>query len=120
MMDIGLREVAESIGGVIVGLLTLVYKNLSGEVKAAKAVADAALPRADFVQTLNSLEQGRKEFREGQINLFKELAIHAREDSIKFDTLTKDFNGGMTRITDTLHELHGEVLKELNMKVDKK
>jgi hypothetical protein len=118
-MEIGLREIAEAIGGIIVGLLSIVYRNLVGEVKAAKAVADAALPRADFVQAMSALEKGRQEFREGQIKLFERMELHTEVDTAKFESLSKDFNGGLNRIADTMNELHIETLRELNKKADK-
>jgi hypothetical protein len=118
-MDIGLREVAEAIGAIIVGLLSIVYKNLIGEMKAARAVAEAALPRADFLQAMSALEQGRREFRDGQIKLFERMELHTLDDARRFEALSKDFNGGMSRITDTMHQLHAETLTELNKKADK-
>lgn len=118
-MEIGLRELLEGLGAIIMGLLSIVWKNLSGDLKATKILAEAALPRADFIKSMTDLETGRREFREGQIKLFERIEQHAKEDTVRFETLTKDFNGAATRITDAMHENHTEILKALNGKVDK-
>lgn len=119
-MDIGVREIAEITGGAIVGLLTIVWRNLNGEIKAAKAVAEAALPRADFLEQMERLEQGRREFREVQIGMQVRIEAHIREDAIRFELLTKDFNGGMSRIVETINKNHTEFLREMNTKEDRR
>lgn len=118
-MDIGLREVLEIIGTIIMGLLTIVWRNLNGDIKASKAIAEAALPRADFTRYIEATEATRREFRESLGKLFERTEQHERRDDEAFKVVTRDFTLGMNALRDTIWQGQREILKELNEKADK-
>lgn len=118
-MEIGVREILESIAGVVMTLLSLVWRNLNGEIKASKVIAEAAVPRKEFVELMDRQEASRKEFRESLVKLFERTEAHERRDNEAFQTVTRDFTQGMNSLRDSMFQNTREILKEMNGKADK-
>jgi len=118
-MDLNWRDIADIVGVAIMGLLTIVWRNLNGEIKAAKSIAEAALPNAQFMAYVERTEAARKEFRESIVKLFERTEAHERRDEEAFKMVTRDFTAGMNALRDTIWQGQREILKELNNKADK-
>ncbi len=129
-MDIGWRDIADIIGVTIMGLLTLVWRNVNGEIKAAREIAKAALPSAEFREYVERTEGARKEFRESLVKLFERTEAHERRDDEAFKSVTRDFTAGMNAIRENLTQNSNalrdqiwqgqrEIMKELNGKADR-
>lgn len=118
-MDIGIREILEATGAILMGLLTIVWRNLNGDIKAAKEIAKAALPTEQFVRQQETTEGARKEFRESLIKLFERTETHERRDEEVFKSLTRDFTLGMNALRDQMWQGQREILNQLNNKADR-
>lgn len=129
-MEIGIREILEAVGAILMGLLTIVWRNLNGDIKAAKEIAKAAVPTEQFLRYQESTDVARKEFRESLVKLFERTESHERRDDEAFKTVTRDFTAGMNALRenitasgntlrDQMWQGQREILKELNGKADK-
>lgn len=92
----------------IIGGAAWIWQHLNGDIKAAKAVADAAVPREDFKGYVERMERARVEFRENVQQLFKELGEHFKDDK-----------ASQERVLDALNRQTDILTDRINSKMDK-
>ena len=80
---------------------------------------DGKVDRDEFKQFLDETSQSRGELRDSIIKLFDSLKMHEEKDTLRFEILTKDFNGGMARLTEVVNKTTLDLLREINGKQDK-
>jgi hypothetical protein len=64
----------------IAGLLAWVWQRINGDIKAAKAVADAAVPREEFKGFVERMIKSEENHRSDIKELFGNLALHFKDD----------------------------------------
>lgn len=104
--------VATSALGLLVAILAFYGKRISDK-------ADDAMTRQEFKDYVERIEVGRREFRESQIKMFERMDNHDKLDASRFEILTKDFNGGLQRLSEKMSDNQVQLLTELSKKADR-
>ena len=77
------------------------------------------LSKEEFKTYLDEASGSRKDLRESIIKLFEKMDNHDKLDSVRFESIVKDFNGGVNRLSEKINEAQISILTQLNGKVDK-
>ncbi len=77
------------------------------------------LSREEFAGYLQDAKQSRSELRESIMKLFNNQENHEKLDAVRFDSIIKDFNGGINRLSEKIGDVQVSILTQLNGKVDK-
>ena len=64
----------------LMGIIGYLWQRINGDIKAARAVAEASVPRAEFDGYIARMEKNRTETRETNIAMFEKLDKHAEAD----------------------------------------
>ena len=106
------RDIATGVLGVLVLIIGYLYKSMADEMK-------AKLSKEEFKTYLEEASTSRKELREAIMKLFLNLENHEKLDAVRFDSVIKDFNGGVNRLSEKISEAQISIMTQLNLKADK-
>ena len=101
-------------GGVTV-ILTILWwwvRSVSDDMK-------TKLSREEFASYLQDAKASRNEIRETLVKLFERADNHEKLDAVRFESVIKDFNGGMQRLSEKISDTQVNILTKLNDKMDK-
>jgi hypothetical protein len=98
--------------GVLVTILGWLGKNMADDMK-------AKLSKEEFSSYLADAKQSRSDLRESIIKLFEKMENHDKLDASRFDGIIKDFNGGVSRLSEKISDVQVNILTQLNGKADK-
>ncbi len=106
------RDLATGVLGILVLIIGYLWKTTADEVK-------AKLSREEFTRYLDEATKSRENLKDFMTRLTEKMENHERLDVSRFDGITKDFNGGVSRLVDKINEVQINVLTKLNDKTDK-
>ncbi len=98
--------------GVLVAIIGYLYRQMADDMK-------AKLSKEEFKVYLDEASGSRKELRDSIIKLFEKLESHEKLDAIRFESVVKDFNGGVNRLSEKISDTQINILTQLNTKIDK-
>jgi hypothetical protein len=97
---------------ILITILGFLGKNVIEDMK-------TKLSKEEFAVYLQDAKQSRNELRESIVKLFEKMENHDKLDSARFEIITRDFNGGLNRISEKISDNQVQLLRELNGKADK-
>ncbi len=106
------RDIATGVLGILVLIIGYLYKSMADEMK-------AKLSKEEFKTYLEEASTSRKELREAIMKLFLNLENHEKLDAVRFDSVIKDFNGGVNRLSEKISEAQISIMTQLNGKADR-
>lgn len=106
------HEVATGVLGLLVTILGYLWVTTVNEMK-------SKLSKEEFKAYLEDAAESRKNLRESIVKLFEKMENHERLDATRFELLTKDFNGGLQRLSEKLSDNALQILTQLNEKQDR-
>lgn len=98
--------------GVLISILGFLWKTMADDMK-------TKLSREEFKSYLDEASESRKNLRDSILKLFEKMEGHEKLDAVRFEVLTKDFNGGLGRLSEKLSDNQVQLLTQLNTKVDR-
>ena len=98
--------------GVLIAILGWWGKSIVDDMK-------TKMSKEEFKSYLDDASESRRNLRDSIVKMFERIESHEKLDGERFQTLTKDFNGGLARITDTLYQSKLEIFDRINGKQDK-
>lgn len=106
------RDIATGVLGVLVLIIGYLYRSMADDMK-------AKLSKEEFKTYLEEASTSRKELREAIMKLFLNLENHEKLDAVRFDSVIKDFNGGVNRLSEKISDAQITIMTQLNTKADK-
>ena len=79
----------------------------------------AKMSKEEFKNYLEDASRGRNELRDSIIKLFEKMESHDKLDATRFESIVKDFTGGINRLSEKIGDAQVNILTQLNTKVDK-
>lgn len=106
------RDIATGVLGILVLIIGYLWTSTVADMK-------TKLSKEEFKSYLEEASESRKNLRDSILKLFEKLEGHEKLDAVRFEVLTKDFNGGIQRISEKMSDNQVQILTQLNGKQDK-
>jgi len=97
---------------IVIGILGYLGRGLMEDMK-------TKLSKDEFASYLQEAKTSRGEIRDSIIKLFEKMENHDKLDAARFESIIKDFNGGINRLSEKLSDNQLQILREMNGKADK-
>lgn len=106
------RDIATGVLGILVLIIGWLWVSTVTEMK-------SKLSKEEFKAYLEDASESRKNLRDSIVKLFEKMENHEKLDSARFEVLTKDFNGGLNRLSEKLSDTQVQILTQMNTKKDR-